>query len=160
MKELSATAPAVADGVVYASTGLGFVAAADLHTGTFVQMLAYDIASRGILKRHVEVIRRVYRERRDVMVESMEAHFPDCVNWTRPQGGMFLWVRCPEEVDSERLLEKALEEKVAFVPGFAFYPDGRGRNAMRLNFSCMAPDQIRIGIERLGRVLARECGRD
>jgi len=130
---------------------------ADLHTGTFVQMLAYDIASRGILKRHVTTIRAVYSERRDVMLESIEKHFPPGVSWTRPQGGLFLWVRCPEGVDTEQLLKKALEEKVAFVPGFAFFPDGRGRNAMRLNFSAMSPDKIRVGIERLGRVLSREC---
>lgn len=130
---------------------------ADLHTSTFIQMLAYDIASRGILKRHVETIRAVYSERRDVMLESVEKHFPPGTSWTRPQGGLFLWVRCPEGVDTEQLLGKALEEKVAFVPGFAFFPDGRGRNAMRLNFSAMSPAKIRIGIERLGRVLAREC---
>jgi 2-aminoadipate transaminase len=130
---------------------------ADLHTGTFVQMLAYDIASRGILKRHVGTIRTVYRERRDVMLESIEKHFPPGVSWTRPQGGLFLWIRCPEGVDTEQLLKKALEEKVAFVPGFAFFPDGRGRNAMRLNFSAMPPDKIRLGIERLGRVLTKEC---
>ena len=128
---------------------------ADLHTGTFVQMLASDIASRGILKRHVEIIRKVYRERRDVMLEAMEEHFPKEIVWTRPQGGLFLWARCPEGVDTEPLMEKALEEQVAFVPGFAFFPDGRGQNAMRLNFSAMPPDKIRIGIERLGRVLHR-----
>jgi 2-aminoadipate transaminase len=132
----------------------------DLHTGTFVQMLAYDIASRGILKRHVQTIRKVYRERRDVMLEAMEEHFPEQTSWTRPQGGLFLWARCPEGVDTAQLMEKALEQKVAFVPGFAFYPDGeRGRNAMRLNFSCMGPDKIREGIERLGRVLKAECKR-
>jgi 2-aminoadipate transaminase len=129
---------------------------ADLHTGTFVQMLAYDIASRGILKRHVQVIRAVYRERRDVMLESVEKHFPEGVSWTRPLGGLFLWVRCPKSVDTEALLKKALEEKVAFVPGFAFFTDGRGRNAMRLNFSHPSPDKIREGIERLGRVLRAE----
>ena len=130
---------------------------ADLHTSTFVQMLAYDIASRGILKRHVRLIRDVYCERRDVMLEAMEAHFPKNVSWTRPKGGLFLWVRCPEGIDTESLLRAALEEKVAFVPGFAFFPDGSGRNALRLNFSAMAPDKIRLGIERLGSVIQREC---
>jgi 2-aminoadipate transaminase len=130
---------------------------ADLHTGTFVQMVAYDIASRGILKQHVVTIRQVYRERRDVMLQTMAEHFPPQVTWTRPQGGLFLWVRCPEGVDTEQMLAKAVEQRVAYVPGFAFYPDGRGRNAMRLNFSCMAPSQIREGIERLARVLKNEC---
>jgi 2-aminoadipate transaminase len=119
-------------------------------------MLAYDIASRGILKRHVIDICRVYSERRDVMLEAMEEHFPEGVAWTRPQGGLFLWVRCPPAVDTEKLLKRALEVKVAFVPGFAFYPDGGGRNAMRLNFSCMPPDKIRVGIERLGNAIREE----
>ncbi len=129
----------------------------DLHTGTYVQMLAYDIASRGILKRHVEKIRRVYKERRDAMLAAMEKYFPPTVHWTRPQGGMFLWVRCPEGIDTEQLLHKALEQKVAFVPGFAFFPDGRGRNTMRLNFSAMSPEKIHIGIERLARVMNQVC---
>jgi 2-aminoadipate transaminase len=129
---------------------------ADLHTGTFVQMMAYDIASRGILKRHVIDICKVYRERRDVMLEAMQEHFPGSVAWTRPQGGLFLWVRCPPDVDTEKLLKRALEAKVAFVPGYAFYPDGRGRNAMRLSFSCTPPDKIRVGIERLGHAIREE----
>ena len=130
---------------------------ADLHTGTYIQMLAYDIASRGILKRHVETIRKVYRERRDVMLAAMEQYFPPAVTWTRPEGGLFLWVRCPEGVDTEKLLEQAIKERVAFVPGFAFYPDGRGKNAMRLNFSAMPPERIKEGIARLGRVLKTAC---
>jgi len=130
---------------------------ADLHTGTFIQMLVNDITSRGVLKQHVDIVRAVYHERRDVMLAAMEEHFPKEVKWTRPQGGLFLWVRCPEGVDTEALLQKALEQKVAFVPGSAFFPDGRGRNALRLNFSAMPPDKIRIGIERLGRVLKQGC---
>jgi 2-aminoadipate transaminase len=128
---------------------------ADLHTSTYVQMLVYDIASRGILKGHVQTVRRVYRERRDVMLAAMDEHFPKEVAWTRPQGGLFVWVRCPEGVDTEPLLKKALEVKVAFVPGFAFFPDGSGKNAMRLNFSAMPPAKIQVGIKRLGRVLKR-----
>jgi 2-aminoadipate transaminase len=131
---------------------------ADLHTGTYVQMLAYDIASRGILEKHIVTIRNVYRERRDVMLAAMEKHFPPEVTWTKPEGGLFLWARCPQGIDTEKLLQVAVEkEKVAFVPGYAFYPDGQGKNAMRLNFSAMPPDMIQIGIERLGRVLKEAC---
>ncbi len=125
--------------------------AADLHTSTFVQMVANDICQRGILKRHVQVIRRVYRERRDVMLEAMEEFFPEGVSWTRPQGGMFLWVRLPEKVDAAQLLRVALEEK-----GAAFFPNGGGHNTMRLNFSNASPEMIREGIRRLGRAIARE----
>lgn len=130
--------------------------AADLHTSTFVQMVANDICQRGILKRHVQVIRKVYRERRDVMLEAMGEFFPAGVTWTRPQGGMFLWVRLPERVDAAKLLKVALEEKVAFVPGAAFFPNGGGHNTMRLNFSNANPEMIREGIRRLGRAIARE----
>lgn len=133
----------------------------DLHTSTFVQYIAADICNRGILKRHVKGIRRIYRERRDVMLAAMEKHFPPGVTWTRPQGGLFLWVVLPEHVDTGKLLQVALqEEKVAFVPGVVFYPsaDLGGHNCMRLNFSNASPEMIEEGIKRLGRVLIREFG--
>jgi len=132
---------------------------ADLHTSTFIQYLAHDIVERGIIKRHVGRIRTVYKERRDVMLAAMEEHFPPGVTWTRPQGGLFLWVRMPEHVDAEELLEIAVEEKVAFVPGVAFYPDGKeGQNCMRLNFSNARPEMIQEGIKRLGQAMLRMFG--
>jgi 2-aminoadipate transaminase len=131
----------------------------DLHTSTFLQYLAHDIVERGFIKRHVRRIRTVYRERRDVMLAAMEEHFPPGVTWTRPQGGLFLWVRMPEHVDAEELLEVAVEEKVAFVPGVAFYPDDKeGRNCMRLNFSNANPEMIQEGIKRLGQAMLRMFG--
>jgi 2-aminoadipate transaminase len=129
---------------------------ADLHTGTFVQHVANDICQRGILKRHVQKIRVEYHKRRDVMLAAMEESFPQQAEWTRPQGGLFLWVRLPEQVDTEKLFYSALEEKVAFVPGHVFFPNGGGHNTMRLNFSCMGPDGIKEGIRRLGHALKRE----
>ncbi len=123
-----------------------------------VQMLAYDICQRGILKNHVRNIRRVYRERRDAMLAAMEKYFPAGVTWTRPQGGMFLWVRVPEHVNTADFLQIALEEKVAFVPGFAFYPRDGEHNTMRLNFSNARPEMIEEGIQRLARALRREFG--
>ena len=132
---------------------------ADLHTGGLVQYLAYDICQRGLLRAYVRTIREVYRERRDVMLKAMEEHFPPEITWTRPQGGLFLWVRMPERIDAETLLEVALEEKVAFVPGHAFYPGGQeGRCCMRLNFSNAQPEKIKEGIRRLGRAIKREMG--
>ncbi|UCC62550.1 MAG: PLP-dependent aminotransferase family protein, partial [Anaerolineae bacterium] len=132
---------------------------ADLHTSTFVQCLAHDIAERGIIRRHVKRIRAVYKERRDVMLAAMEEHFPPGVEWARPQGGLFLWVRMPEHVDSQELLEVAVEEKVAFVPGTAFYPDDEGgRCCMRLNFSNAKPEMIQEGIRRLGQAMLRTFG--
>lgn len=134
---------------------------ADLHTSTFIQYIAADICNRGLLKGHIKYIRQMYRERRDVMLAAMEKHFPPGVTWTRPQGGLFLWAIMPKHVDAEQLLQVALkEEKVAFVPGTAFYPQGdaSGRHCMRLNFSNAKPEMIQEGIERLGKVLVREFG--
>jgi len=131
----------------------------DLHTGTFVQYLVNDICQRGLVKSHVRRIRRTYRERRDVMLDAMAEFFPPEVSWTRPQGGLFLWARLPASVDAERLFHVALEEQVAFVPGYAFYPNDGGHNAMRLNFSAMGPEQIVKGIRRLGRAIQREMAR-
>ena len=134
---------------------------ADLHSGTFVQYVAADICNRGLLKRHVKYIRQMYHERRDMMLAAMEKYFPPGVTWTRPQGGLFLWVILPKHVDTEKLLQIALkEEKVAFVPGTAFYPAGdrSGLHCMRLNFSNAPLEMIEEGIKRLGKVMMREFG--
>jgi 2-aminoadipate transaminase len=133
----------------------------DLHTSSFVQMVAYEAARGGFLEEHVREIRRVYRQRRDVMLAAMTRHFPAGVHWTRPEGGLFLWVTLPEQVDSAAVLEQAVAQKVAFVPGGPFYPDAGGHKTMRLNFSNAQPEQIETGIRRLGRVLTealREAG--
>lgn len=125
----------------------------DLHTSSFVQMVAYEVAKDGFLAEHVHQIRQVYQERRDIMLSAMSEHFPSGVRWTKPQGGLFLWVTLPENLDSAAVLEQAINHKVAFVPGATFYPDGNTRNSFRLNFSNAQPEQIREGISRLGRVL-------
>ena len=126
----------------------------DLHTSSINQMIAYEVVSQeGFLKNHVRRIRKVYRERRDVMIQAMREFFPENVQWTEPEGGLFLWVTLPESLDSEALLPQAVANKVAFVPGHVFYPDGRGRNTMRLNFSNAQPAQTETGIRRLGEVL-------
>lgn len=129
---------------------------ADLHTSIFVQMLANDICQRGFLRQHVKDIRDTYKERCEVMLSAIEQYFPAGVRWTRPKGGLFLWVMLPEGADSMELLQLALQEKVAFIPGSAFYPDGNnGRNALRLTFSTASPDMIEEGIMRLGRAIER-----
>ncbi len=128
----------------------------DLHTSTINQMVAYEVVKDGFLKEHVRLIRRVYRERRDVMLAAMERYFPPGVSWTRPQGGLFLWVRLPESMDAAKVLERAIAQNVAFVPGVAFHPHGNGRNTMRLNFSNAQPEQIELGIQRIGVALAQE----
>jgi len=126
---------------------------ADLHTATFTQMVAYEVARDGFLDRHIQTIRRVYSERRNIMIEAMREHFPESVHWTEPEGGLFLWVTLPTKVDTTELLKQALEEQVAFVPGAPFYASGGGHNTFRLNFSNASPDAIREGIARLGGLL-------
>jgi 2-aminoadipate transaminase len=127
--------------------------AADLHTSSFNQHVAYEVAKGGFLDEHVKVIRATYKQRRDVMIEMMEEMFPDCVTWTKPLGGMFLWGVMPEHIDAAEVLKVAIERKVAFVPGASFHPNGGGKNTMRLNFSFSKPEDIREGITRLGVTL-------
>jgi 2-aminoadipate transaminase len=127
--------------------------AADLNTAAFNQMVAYEVGKGGFLDEHVKIIRQVYKERRDVMIEAMEELFPTNVRWTRPKGGMFLWGILPEDMDASEVLKKAIERKVAFVPGASFHPNGGGTNTMRINFSYSNPENIREGVARLGTVL-------
>ena len=127
--------------------------AADLHTSSFNQYVAYEVAKDGFLDEHVKEIRSVYKERRDVMLEMMDEMFPPEVHWTRPQGGMFLWGVLPEHMDAAEVLKIAIARKVAFVPGAAFHTTCGGENTMRLNFSYSCPDTIREGITRLGTTL-------
>jgi 2-aminoadipate transaminase len=131
----------------------------DLHTGTFAQYVAGDVCQRGLLKPHVKRLRQVYKERRDTMLDALAELWPEGCSWTHPQGGLFLWARVPESVDTMEFFRVALEEKVAYVPGITFYPneDG-GRNAMRLNFSYSPPDVVVEGIRRLGIALKRVLG--
>ncbi len=129
--------------------------AADLHTSTFCQHVAHEVARDGFLDRHVKRLRAVYGVRRDAMLEALARNFPPGTRWTRPKGGLFLWASAPKGIDTAELLKDALVEKVAFVPGAAFFPEGGGDESMRLNFSYAPPEVIEEGIRRLGRVLSR-----
>jgi 2-aminoadipate transaminase len=131
----------------------------DLHTGTFVQMVAYELAHGGFIDKHVPYIRSVYGARRDAILAALAKHMPPGVRWTRPQGGLFIWATLPEGLDTAVLLRDAIEELVAFVPGSAFYDDGSGSNTMRLNFSNASPEKIEEGMARLGRVVRRALAR-
>jgi len=128
---------------------------ADLHTSTFTQFVAYEVARDGFLDEHVKLIRKVYRERRDEMLSALTDFFPAEATWTRPLGGLFLWVTLPEGMNSRQLFQAALEQNVAFVPGDSFYAhDGHeGSRHLRLNFSNATGDQIREGIRRLSVAL-------
>ncbi len=126
---------------------------ADLHTSTLTQYLAYQVANSEWMKSHICVIRNTYRERRDIMISALGRYMPEGVQWTEPEGGLFLWVTLPKTMDTKAIFPAAVDEKVAFVPGGAFHPLGGGENTMRLNFSNAKPDLITEGIKRLAKVV-------
>lgn len=129
---------------------------ADLHTSMATQMATNEVCQQDdFLETHIDQIRDVYRERRNVMLRAMEEHFPPGCSWTRARGGLFVWAELPPSIDTRELLAEALEEQVAFVPGQSFHPDRGGHNTMRLNFSNVTPERIEEGIARLGRAIKR-----
>ena len=127
----------------------------DLHTSTFNQIVAYEVGHGGFLDRHVKFIREVYLERRNVMLDTLQEHMPESVHWTHPEGGLFLWMTLPEQINASNLLKEAIKEKVAFVPGESFFSEGGGKNTIRLNFSYSKPEKINEGISRLGAVVKK-----
>jgi 2-aminoadipate transaminase len=132
-----------------------FKQGADLHTSTFTQMIAYEAVRGGFLDQHVKRIRHIYAERRDAMLGALERHMPDGTRWTRPKGGLFLWLTLPGRLKAADVLADALAAKVAFIPGTAFHALGGGEHTLRLNFSYCRPEVIEEGIARLGGVLRR-----
>jgi 2-aminoadipate transaminase len=128
--------------------------ASDLHSNTLAQRIIARYLETNDIDAHIERITRVYRAHRDLMIAAIEEEFPEGVRYTRPDGGMFLWVTLPEGCSTMRLLEIALRENVAFVPGRAFYVDGGGDTAMRLNFSNASEEGIVEGIRRLGTAIS------
>ena len=133
--------------------------AADLHTSTLTQQLAWQYLTMYDVDEHIAVIREVYGRQRDCMISMIGQHFPPDVSVTEPEGGMFLWVTLPEGCSSVELFELAIREKVAFVPGAPFYVDGGGVNTMRLNFSNADEPAIEEGIRRLGKCIVKYLGR-
>ena len=127
--------------------------AADLHSSTLNQMAIHKVASADF-PGQVGRIKAAYKSRRDAMLSALSASMPDGVSWTHPDGGMFVWLTLPEKIDGANLLAECLKrEKVAFVPGKAFFADGSGANTIRLSFSRMAEPVIAEGVARLGRVV-------
>ena len=128
--------------------------AADLHSSTINQMAIATVAKEQF-DSHVAKIKTAYSARRDSMLTALEAHMPKGVTWTRPEGGMFIWLELPKHLNCADLLAKSLQsERVAFVPGHAFFADGSGANALRLSFSRTDEASIAEGIKRLGRLIA------
>lgn len=132
--------------------------AADLHSSTINQIAIHQVAERGF-DAQVAKVRKTYSHRRDCMLAALAKYMPDGVSWTKPQGGMFVWVTLPKGMDGAKLLARSLETaKVAFVPGQAFFADGSGANTFRISFSCANEEMIEEGISRLGTLIASEIG--
>ncbi|MBI3976184.1 MAG: PLP-dependent aminotransferase family protein, partial [Armatimonadetes bacterium] len=128
----------------------------DLCSPSFTQAIAAEMLVRDVLYHRIPQIVAVYRRKRDAMLRALTREMPDGVTWTRPEGGLFLWVRLPEGMDTEALLPEAVEtEKVAYVVGSGFSADGGGKHTMRLNFSYPSVEDIDEGIRRLARLIKR-----
>jgi 2-aminoadipate transaminase len=130
--------------------------AADLCSSSMTQLFVSTYFAEGDWRTYVESLAGIYRARRDAMLDALSEHFPHEAQWTRPQGGLFIWATLPDYIDTTDLLVRALREDVAFVPGRAAYLDGRGGSSMRLNFSGVDERAIREGVRRIGGVIAEQ----
>jgi len=127
--------------------------AADLHTAQLTQMVVYDVVKDGFLDRHIPTIRTLYGNQCQAMLDAMDEHFPPEASWTRPEGGMFIWVTLPRQIDAMQLLDQALAARVAFVPGAPFYATNPETHTLRLSFVTVPPQRIREGIAILGQLI-------
>ncbi|WP_198361965.1 aminotransferase-like domain-containing protein [Thermococcus gorgonarius] len=128
----------------------------DLCTNTFGQTIAWKYVEEGHLDEHIPKIIEFYKPRRDAMLEALEEYMPDGIRWTKPEGGMFVWVTLPEGIDTKLMLEKAVSKGVAYVPGEAFFVHRDVKNTMRLNFTYVPEDKIREGVKRLAETVEEE----
>lgn len=128
--------------------------AADLQTATFTQMVAEAWLAADAWEAQLERVRGYYRTQRDAMIAALEAHMPDGVRWTRPAGGMFLWVTLPEGLDAGALVQRAVARGVAYVPGAPFHANGGGGNTLRLSYSVATLDEVDRGVRILGEVVS------
>ena len=131
--------------------------AMDLCTPPFTQAIAYEYCRRGLLDQHIQNNITLYKKRREIMLRSLDEYMPKHpeIRWTRPEGGLFLWVKLPRTINADEMLSQAIEENVAYVTGTAFYADGGGKNCLRINFSYPSEEQIVEGIKRLSKVIKR-----
>ncbi|OZI20955.1 2-aminoadipate aminotransferase [Bordetella genomosp. 9] len=133
--------------------------ATDLHTSTLTQMAVYEIVKDGFLAKHLPTVRELYRQQCGYMLDALQQEFPAAATWTRPEGGMFIWVTLPEGIDTAQLLQQAIAEKVAFVPGQPFYANTPSpRNTLRLSFVTVPEEKIRSGMATLGRLIKAQLG--
>ena len=130
--------------------------ASDLCSPSSTQYVADEFIRQGHLQSYLNLVRKTYKRKKDVMLEALEKYFPEETEWTKPAGGMFVWVTVPEYIDTTAMFTEAVKEKVAYVIGSAFYPHGEDRHHMRLNFTLPTSEQIDEGIKRLGNLLKKK----
>lgn len=128
---------------------------ADLQSSTVSQMQIDRFLEIYDIEEHIEKIKALYKNRRDLMLKTMEEEFPEEVQYTYPKGGLFTWVILPEHISARDLAAKALEKNVAFVPGGSFFPNEARENTFRMNYSNMDDDRIVEGVKRLGEVIKK-----
>jgi 2-aminoadipate transaminase len=127
--------------------------AADLHTAQLTQMVVHEVVKDGFLDQHIPTIRSLYANQCQAMLDALDEHFPESVSWTRPEGGMFIWVTLPKSIDASKLLDQAIAARVAFVPGAPFYANEPATNTLRLSFVTVPPERIREGVAVLGQLI-------
>ncbi|MDF3036162.1 MAG: PLP-dependent aminotransferase family protein [Paucimonas sp.] len=128
--------------------------AADLHTAQLTQMVVYEAVKEGFLQQHIPTIRQLYAQQCQAMLDALTEFFPAGVTWTRPDGGMFIWVTLPSHIDSMKLLDRAIAQNVAFVPGAPFYANSPAHNTLRLSFVTVPKEKIREGVQKLAALIA------
>lgn len=129
--------------------------ATDLQTSTLIQMVIDKYLEENDLDERITVLKDFNKRRRDLMLEQLEKHFPEGTQYNRPEGGLFIWISLPEEIDTAKLVPAAINSQVVFIPGEPFYPNSSKKNKMRLNFSSVEEDRIIEGIQRLGKVIQK-----
>jgi 2-aminoadipate transaminase len=127
--------------------------ATDLHTPSLTQRIVHEVVKDGFLETHIPKIRALYRDQCAAMLASLEQHMPAGVEWNRPEGGMFVWVKLPKHIDTMKLLEQSIEQHVAFVPGGPFFASEAEHNTLRLSFVTVPPAKIDEGVAKLGALI-------
>ncbi|MCL4314674.1 MAG: PLP-dependent aminotransferase family protein [Candidatus Thermoplasmatota archaeon] len=131
--------------------------ATNLATNTLAEAIAGEYLKRGLVKKNMPRVVQMYREKRDTMLAALSENFGEDATWSHPDGGMFLWLQLDSRINTTKMLPRALENKVAYVSGYSFYPDNPEYNTMRLNFTYADNDQIVTAIERLSKVVGQEA---
>ncbi|HOW88894.1 MAG TPA: PLP-dependent aminotransferase family protein, partial [Elusimicrobiales bacterium] len=127
----------------------------DLCSSSLNQLIAAEFLRTGYFEKHIERVKTVYKTKKDAMVSALGRYMPEGVTWTKPEGGLFLWVKLPESMSADDMFAEAIKENVAYVIGSAFHCDGSGKNTMRLNFSYATPEEIDEGVKRLAATVKK-----